>query len=481
MSEGSEDTGQISVAELLARNGQQVESRGGRRRRGVAGGGISVAELTGEIPVIRPPEDSRHTIPEVPDLSVAPPAPVSPPEPVSPPVSLSPPEPVSPPAPAAVTPPQPAAPPEPAAPPQPAPQPRSRRADRSPVSPVVARYTVPERERPTIPPVPEVPRGETPKFEAPKFEVPEFEVPKVEPVAPVSAPVAPAPAPAPVAPVAATPTQYRAAATPDATSATTVAALPPQYGSQSGSFGRVSVPPAPAEAPKVRPETSMRAPIADQPKTSAMPAAEIPPAPRPGFVPYTPVREPALLSGSSVEGDLMRQARAAGTSRRETLEEARALVHVTGEIPRVVVPKTSAPTASALKERALKESVAEDSAREGAVLGSAEPADSADRAADEVVDDAPSDRNDKQAAREWAVLIGQGIVALLVGGLLFKGFEKLWDVLPWVALVLAVLVIAGLVAVVRILRQTDDLVSLLIAIIVGVFVTIGPLAFLLTT
>ena len=59
--------------------------------------------------------------------------------------------------------------------------------------------------------------------------------------------------------------------------------------------------------------------------------------------------------------------------------------------------------------------------------------------------------------------------------------KKLWDVLPWVALILAVLVIAGLVAVVRILRQTDDMVSLLIAIIVGVFVTIGPLAFLLTT
>eukprot|EP01133_Synstelium_polycarpum_P026509 gene26509-31876_t len=42
----------ISVAELLKRNGQSVESRGGRRRRGVAGG-ISVAELTGEIPIVR--------------------------------------------------------------------------------------------------------------------------------------------------------------------------------------------------------------------------------------------------------------------------------------------------------------------------------------------------------------------------------------------------------------------------------------------
>ncbi|WP_145982215.1 hypothetical protein [Rhodococcus sp. MTM3W5.2] len=269
-------------------------------------------------------------------------------------------------------------------------------------------------------------------------------------------------------------------ATPDVTSPATAAALPPQY--RSGALDQVDAQPTQAEKPK----TSMRAPIAEQPKTAAMPVAEAPSAPRPGFVPYTPIREPALLSGSSLEGDLMRQARAAGTARRETLEEARALVHVTGEIPRIVVPKTSTFKEQAFRESAPEDPVREDPVREGAARkdsapGSAESEDLADREPDEAFEDAPSDRDDKHAAREWAVLIGQGIVALLVGGLLFKGFEKLWDVLPWVALVLAVLVIAGLVAVVRILRQTDDMVSLLIAIIVGVFVTIGPLAFLLTT
>ncbi|MBP1162480.1 hypothetical protein [Rhodococcus sp. PvR099] len=469
MSEGSEDTGQVSVAELLARNGQQVESRGGRRRRGVAGGGISVAELTGEIPVVRPPEDSRHTIPEVPEVSVTPPAP----------------------APAPVTPPAPAPAPAPAVTPSPPAQPRSRRADRTPVPSVVARYTVPERERRTIPPVPEPPKAEEPRVEAPKFEeprveapkfeeprveAPKFEAPKYERVAPPSGSVTPTPAPAPPAPPAPVmPSQYRVTAAPDVTPAATAAALPPQY--RSGALTQVDAQPAQAEKPK----TSMRAPIAEQPKTAAMPVAEAPPAPRPGFVPYTPIREPAMLSGSSLEGDLMRQARAAGTARRETLEEARALVHVTGEIPRIVVPKTSTFKEQALRESAPEVPVRDGAARKDSVPGSAEPEDLADREPDEAVEDAPSDRDDKHAAREWAVLIGQGIVALLVGGLLFKGFEKLWDVLPWVALVLAVLVIAGLVAVVRILRQTDDMVSLLIAIIVGVFVTIGPLAFLLTT
>src|SRR5690606_12369610 len=58
----SNDTGQISVAELLARNGQKVGTRaGGRRRRG-ASGGISVAELTGEIPITRADSKvERHT------------------------------------------------------------------------------------------------------------------------------------------------------------------------------------------------------------------------------------------------------------------------------------------------------------------------------------------------------------------------------------------------------------------------------------
>ncbi|WFR73750.1 hypothetical protein P9209_09370 [Prescottella defluvii] len=64
---------------------------------------------------------------------------------------------------------------------------------------------------------------------------------------------------------------------------------------------------------------------------------------------------------------------------------------------------------------------------------------------------------------------------------MFKGFEKLWDMLPMVALVLAVLVIVGLVAMVRILRRTDDITSLVIALVAGVFVTLGPLAFLLST
>ncbi len=100
----------------------------------------------------------------------------------------------------------------------------------------------------------------------------------------------------------------------------------------------------------------------------------------------------------------------------------------------------------------------------------------------EPVEDAPvAPSKSRSPVKQWLSLIGQGIVAIVLGALLFKGFERLWDMLPWVALVLAFFVIVGLVAVVRVLRRTDDIVSILLAVVVGGFVTLGPLAFMLST
>lgn len=96
--------------------------------------------------------------------------------------------------------------------------------------------------------------------------------------------------------------------------------------------------------------------------------------------------------------------------------------------------------------------------------------------------EAPADEPaEKGAVRQWLALVSQAVIGVAVGAALFVGFEKLWDALPYVALVLAILVILALVAVVRILRKTDDTVSMLIAVVVGVIVTIGPLAFVLST
>ncbi|MFF7938925.1 hypothetical protein ACFZC5_04375 [Nocardia gamkensis] len=88
---------------------------------------------------------------------------------------------------------------------------------------------------------------------------------------------------------------------------------------------------------------------------------------------------------------------------------------------------------------------------------------------------------DDENRRQWMILGGQSIGAAVAGMLLFKGFERMWEMLPWVALALAMIVILGLVALVRILRRTDDILSTVIAVVVGIFVTLGPLAFLLST
>ncbi|MFE6860598.1 hypothetical protein [Nocardia sp. NPDC057668] len=89
--------------------------------------------------------------------------------------------------------------------------------------------------------------------------------------------------------------------------------------------------------------------------------------------------------------------------------------------------------------------------------------------------------DDEEHRRQWLVLAGQSTGAAVAGMLLFKGFERLWEMLPWVALALSMIVILGLVALVRVLRRTDDIFSTVIAVVVGVFVTLGPLAFLLST
>ncbi|WP_280396941.1 hypothetical protein [Nocardia carnea] len=82
--------------------------------------------------------------------------------------------------------------------------------------------------------------------------------------------------------------------------------------------------------------------------------------------------------------------------------------------------------------------------------------------------------------KQWIMLGAQSLGAALAGMLAFKGFEQLWALQPLAALALAVVVILGLVALVRILRRTDDILSTVIAVVVGVFVTLGPLAFLLS-
>ena len=86
-------------------------------------------------------------------------------------------------------------------------------------------------------------------------------------------------------------------------------------------------------------------------------------------------------------------------------------------------------------------------------------------------------------SRRFAGALGNGVVALLqsllavvFGAGLFIAFDQLWRWNNLVALILTVIVVVSLAAAVRLLRKTEDIVSTLTAVAVGLLVTLGPLA-----
>ncbi|NRI66655.1 hypothetical protein FEZ60_14010 [Rhodococcus sp. MS16] len=357
----TEDSQQISVAELLKRNGQTVESRGGRRRRGVAGG-ISVAELTGEIPIVRP-AGSRSAA-----ESDAPPAP-----------------------------------------------PETKPAETE----IVETKTVETKPESTQAPVTEFTQS---------VENDESDDTKIDLHKPISKS-------APGQWVSRAPVEPKKAAP-----------LPPTQ-----AVPVVSTQAVPVVSQQDVPETTTRKPVpAGPPKVT---------------------QEPALLSGQTLAGDLMRQERE--VSQNPSMRSP------------ILPPRVAPSPADADVSTEMMASISDEPAENA---GSTEPAAAAPEpspaSVEEVAPTEPAtaeDTGDRNSIREWAILAGQVVVALIIGGAMFKGFEKLWDMLPWVALVLALIVIVGLVAVVRVLRKTDDITSFVIAVVVGMIVTLGPLAFLLTS
>lgn len=404
------DTGQVSVAELLARNGQKVGARsGGRRRRGTAGG-ISVAELTGEIPVTRAasrseaPEqapEADDTTPQVPKV-------------------------------------------EPVAPTTPK------------VEPVI-------RETPRVEPVvPVVPKVEAPALVTPAPPTPSAsEQTTVTPKAPVAAPVADAPkieSPTEVIRAAALPRRARAHLD--------------------------TVVPVASSGPSL---PVLRTPGKSEPRLLSGPASDLR---------GTGMEEDENEATDTLGVAKSEAPRAAASGKSGSASASKATAKSAAASSKAAGTGASAKKAAAAGEksdeqgegRRRRRKSREDEAGEsgpdrkpagtkaaGAKAASAGKPSSRDESGDDVADDESVGGN----LKGWALLVVESIAAIVAGGLLFKGFEKLWDMLPWVAFGLALLVIVGLVALVRILRRTDDITSQLIALAVGVFVAFGPLLFLM--
>ncbi|GGM69685.1 hypothetical protein GCM10012275_45210 [Longimycelium tulufanense] len=99
--------------------------------------------------------------------------------------------------------------------------------------------------------------------------------------------------------------------------------------------------------------------------------------------------------------------------------------------------------------------------------------------ADEIAEPDEAEEAERSPAKEWLVMVAQLGVGLIGGGALWWAFQWLWKWQAPVALVVALLVTLGLVLVVRVLRKADDLQTTLLAVLVGLVVTMSPAALLL--
>jgi hypothetical protein len=94
-------------------------------------------------------------------------------------------------------------------------------------------------------------------------------------------------------------------------------------------------------------------------------------------------------------------------------------------------------------------------------------------------DPEPDPEGARSPVREWVMMATQIGIGVVGGAVLWLICEWLWQRIPVVALVVALAVITGLVWVVRHVRRAEDLQTTVIAVLVGLFVTVSPAALLL--
>lgn len=102
---------------------------------------------------------------------------------------------------------------------------------------------------------------------------------------------------------------------------------------------------------------------------------------------------------------------------------------------------------------------------------------------DDEYDDAPEPAAEPAAAaspgKQWLALAGQLAMGVVGGAAVWLGFNWLWVNIPAAALIAALLVVVALVWIVRKIRRADDLQTTVLAVLVGLVVTVSPAALLL--
>ncbi|WP_243790255.1 hypothetical protein [Saccharopolyspora gloriosae] len=86
---------------------------------------------------------------------------------------------------------------------------------------------------------------------------------------------------------------------------------------------------------------------------------------------------------------------------------------------------------------------------------------------------------ERTTGKEWLVLALQGGAGLVCGGVMWFAFRWLWTAIPIAALVAALAITGALVFVARKFLRTDDLQTILLAVLVGLICTVSPAALLI--
>ncbi|WP_236789800.1 hypothetical protein [Amycolatopsis sp. GM8] len=82
-------------------------------------------------------------------------------------------------------------------------------------------------------------------------------------------------------------------------------------------------------------------------------------------------------------------------------------------------------------------------------------------------------------AKQWLSMAAQLALGVIGGAAVWLGFNWLWGKIPAAALIVALVVIVGLVFIVRKIRRADDIQTMVLAVLVGLVVTVSPAALLL--
>jgi hypothetical protein len=102
---------------------------------------------------------------------------------------------------------------------------------------------------------------------------------------------------------------------------------------------------------------------------------------------------------------------------------------------------------------------------------------------DEYDDDVPEPAAEPVPAgspgKQWLGLAGQLALGVVGGAAVWLGFNWLWVNIPAAALIAALLVVVALVWIVRKIRRAEDLQTTVLAVLVGLVVTVSPAALLL--